>query len=197
VLKPSRGRLCIQSMCFQTNLTSSASCRCKLNDWGHLEQQEIKTLFKTLNPDTIIYLQAFFEFIDGHPRFFPANSQLLGSFISYSMAGSRLQKNKPHKTRFASKSSRHAHKLSTIDSKGISKGAQHHVSKGARAARLQRNKMVRDQKRATLLAERRASTGSASPPRILVRKLLIYLLWIEFILFIFQCSYWSTCPTNA
>jgi len=84
------------------------------------------------------------------------------------MAGSRLQKNKPHKTRFASKSSRHAHKLSTIDSKGISKGAQHHVSKGARAARLQRNKMVRDQKRATLLAERRASTGSASPPRILV-----------------------------
>lgn len=84
------------------------------------------------------------------------------------MAGSRLQKNKPHKTRFSSKSSRHAHKLSTIDSKGISKGAQHHVSKGARAARLQRNKMVRDQKRAALLAERRASSGSTSPPRILV-----------------------------
>lgn len=84
------------------------------------------------------------------------------------MAGSRLQKNKPHKTRFASKSSRHAHKLSTIDSKGISKGAHHHVSKGARAARLQHNKMVRDQKRAALLAERRASSGSASPPRILV-----------------------------
>lgn len=84
------------------------------------------------------------------------------------MAGSRLQKNKPHKTRFSSKSSRHAHKLSTIDSKRISKGAQHHVSKGARAARLQRNKMVRDQKRAALLAERRASSGSTSPPRILV-----------------------------
>lgn len=84
------------------------------------------------------------------------------------MAGSRLQKNKPHKTRFASKSSRHDHKLSTIDSKGISKGAQHHVSKGARAVRLQRNKMIRDQKRAALLAERRASSGSASPPRILV-----------------------------
>lgn len=84
------------------------------------------------------------------------------------MAGSRLQKNKPHKTRFASKSSRHDHKLSRIDSKGISKGAQHHVSKGARAVRLQRNKMIRDQKRAALLAERRASSGSASPPRILV-----------------------------
>eukprot|EP01018_Ginkgo_biloba_P009491 Gb_29644 [translate_table: standard] len=83
------------------------------------------------------------------------------------MAGSRIQKNKAHKTRFASKSSRHAHKLAA-DGKGISKGTQVHISKGARAARLQRSKMVRDQKRAALLSEKRAMSGPTSPPRILV-----------------------------
>ncbi|KAH9303457.1 hypothetical protein KI387_015040, partial [Taxus chinensis] len=91
-----------------------------------------------------------------------------GLGLFYAMAGSRIQKNKPHKTRFASKSSRHAHKLSEPAAKAISKGSQHNISKGARAARLQRSKMVRDQKRAALLAEKRASNCSTSPPRILV-----------------------------
>ncbi|XP_057857342.2 uncharacterized protein LOC131066561 isoform X1 [Cryptomeria japonica] len=87
--------------------------------------------------------------------------------IKSTMAGSRLQKNKPHKTRFASKSSRHIHKLSESAAK-ISKGSQHNMSKGAKAARMQRSKMVREQKRAALLAEKRALTGSTSPPRIIV-----------------------------
>lgn len=42
------------------------------------------------------------------------------------------------------------------------------MAKGARAARIQRNKMVRDQKRAALLKEKRASAGSCSPPRVIV-----------------------------
>ncbi|RVX16015.1 hypothetical protein CK203_005696 [Vitis vinifera] len=42
------------------------------------------------------------------------------------------------------------------------------VAKGAKAARLQRNKMIRDQKRAAILKEKRASSGSTSPPRVIV-----------------------------
>lgn len=74
------------------------------------------------------------------------------------------------------------------------------VAKGAKAARLQRNKMVvdlwisfilfprfnaivpyyiywllqiRDQKRAAILKEKRASSGSTSPPRVIVSILYI------------------------
>ncbi|CAB4281249.1 unnamed protein product [Prunus armeniaca] len=81
------------------------------------------------------------------------------------MGGSRAQVNKPHKTRFASKSSRNLHK--TSDKSRIGK-SEHNVAKGARAARVQRNKMLREQKRAALLKEKRASSGSASAPRVIV-----------------------------
>ncbi|KAL2472643.1 P-loop containing nucleoside triphosphate hydrolase superfamily protein [Forsythia ovata] len=83
------------------------------------------------------------------------------------MAGSRLQVNKPHKTRFASKSSRNVHKIPLKDKSKISK-SERNVAKGAKAARLQRNKMMREQKRAAVLKEKRASSGSKSPPRVIV-----------------------------
>ncbi|KAI7724522.1 hypothetical protein M8C21_023976 [Ambrosia artemisiifolia] len=81
--------------------------------------------------------------------------------------GSRSQVNKSHKTRFASKSSRNIHKTSVKDKSKISK-PDRNVMKGAKAARLQRNKMMREQKRATLLKEKRASSGTASAPRVIV-----------------------------
>ncbi|KAF5803959.1 putative ribosome biogenesis protein Bms1/Tsr1 [Helianthus annuus] len=81
--------------------------------------------------------------------------------------GSGAQVNKSHKTRFASKSSRNIHKTSVKDKSKISK-PDRNVMKGARAARLQRNKMMREQKRATLLKEKRASSGTASAPRVIV-----------------------------
>lgn len=83
------------------------------------------------------------------------------------MAGSRVQVNKTHKSRFSSKASRSIHKTSLKDKSRISK-SDHNVSKGARAARIQRNKMVREQKRATLLKEKRASSGSTTSPRVIV-----------------------------
>ncbi|KAM7486922.1 hypothetical protein LguiA_002931 [Lonicera macranthoides] len=83
------------------------------------------------------------------------------------MAGSsRAQINKSHKTRFASKSSRNAHKVPLKDKK-ISKSASN-IAKGAKAARIQRNKMMKEQKRAALLKEKRAVSGSGSPPRVIV-----------------------------
>ncbi|KAM7489829.1 hypothetical protein LguiB_027313 [Lonicera macranthoides] len=83
------------------------------------------------------------------------------------MAGSsRAQINKSHKTRFASKSSRNAHKVPLKDKK-ISKSASN-IAKGAKAARIQRNKMMKEQKRAALLKEKRAVSGSRSPPRVIV-----------------------------
>ncbi|KDP36805.1 hypothetical protein JCGZ_08096 [Jatropha curcas] len=83
------------------------------------------------------------------------------------MGGSRVQINKSHKSRFASKSSRNLHRTSLKDKSRIAK-SEHNVTKGARAARIQRNKMLREQKRAALLKEKRASNGSSSPPRIIV-----------------------------
>ncbi|KAK6933908.1 Ribosome biogenesis protein BMS1/TSR1, C-terminal [Dillenia turbinata] len=85
------------------------------------------------------------------------------------MGGSRVQVNKAHKTRFASKSSRQVHKTSLQDKKNnrVSK-SEKNVGKGARAARIQRNKMLRDQKRAALLKEKRESSGKTSAPRIIV-----------------------------
>ncbi|KAM1398258.1 hypothetical protein ACFX2I_015726 [Malus domestica] len=81
------------------------------------------------------------------------------------MGGSRAQVNKQHKTRFASKSSRNLHK--TSEKSRIGK-PERNVTKGARAARVQRSKMLREQKRAAVLKEKRASSGSASPPRVIV-----------------------------
>ncbi|CAN6927569.1 unnamed protein product [Brassica oleracea] len=105
------------------------------------------------------------------------------------MGRSRVQVNKAHKTRFSSKSSRNLHRTSLqgsnnfisfhlqnnlkknlqIESDGgrIGKAEGNHV-KGARAARLQRGKMLREQKRAAVLKEKRASGGSTSAPRVIV-----------------------------
>lgn len=85
------------------------------------------------------------------------------------MGGSRNQVNKAHKTRFSSKSSRNLHKTSgsvysafflfllcalfdsdwdydssvvAVSDKGRIGKSEHNVAKGARAARIQRNKMV-------------------------------------------------------
>ncbi|XWS25999.1 hypothetical protein CRYUN_Cryun27aG0116100 [Craigia yunnanensis] len=79
------------------------------------------------------------------------------------MGGSRVQVNKPHKSRFSSKSYRNIHKVSQKDKSRIAK-SDRNVTEGARAARLQRSKMLREQKRAALLKEKRASSGSFSPP---------------------------------
>ncbi|OVA19550.1 Ribosome biogenesis protein BMS1/TSR1 [Macleaya cordata] len=83
------------------------------------------------------------------------------------MAGSRVQVNKAHKTRFSSKASRQVHKTSNTGKNRISK-PDRNAAKGARDARIQRNKMVRDQKRDALLKEKRASSGATSPPRVIV-----------------------------
>ncbi|KAG8091465.1 hypothetical protein GUJ93_ZPchr0012g21725 [Zizania palustris] len=83
------------------------------------------------------------------------------------MGGSRAQVNKPHKTRFASKASRHAHKIDKVRT-GKPEGSHRAAVKGARAARVQRSKAIRDQKRAALLKEKRSSVGSLSAPRVIV-----------------------------
>ncbi|KAG2328380.1 hypothetical protein Bca52824_011108 [Brassica carinata] len=83
------------------------------------------------------------------------------------MGRSRVQVNKAHKTRFSSKSSRNLHKTSLQDGGRIGKAEGNHV-KGARAARLQRGKMLREQKRAAVLKEKRASGGLTSAPRVIV-----------------------------
>ncbi|XP_047327231.1 pre-rRNA-processing protein TSR1 homolog [Impatiens glandulifera] len=83
------------------------------------------------------------------------------------MAGAKVQVNKPHKTRFASKSSRNVHKVSLQDKSKAAK-SDRNVGKGAREVRLQRNKMAMEQKRAAVLKEKRASSGSESSPRVIV-----------------------------
>lgn len=83
------------------------------------------------------------------------------------MTGSRVQVNKSHKSRFSTKSSRNLHKTAAKDKSRIGK-SDCNVAKGAKAARVQRNKMLRDQKRLALLKEKRASSGIASPPRVIV-----------------------------
>uniref|UniRef100_A0A1J3JM36 Pre-rRNA-processing protein TSR1-like protein n=1 Tax=Noccaea caerulescens TaxID=107243 RepID=A0A1J3JM36_NOCCA len=83
------------------------------------------------------------------------------------MGHSRVQVNKAHKTRFSSKSSRNLHKTSLQDCGRIGKSDSNYV-KGAKAARLQRGKMLREQKRAAVLKEKRASGGINSAPRVIV-----------------------------
>ncbi|EOA39699.1 hypothetical protein CARUB_v10008343mg [Capsella rubella] len=83
------------------------------------------------------------------------------------MGRSRVQVNKAHKTRFSSKSSRNLHRTSLQDGGRIGKSDSSYV-KGARAARVQRGKMLREQKRAAVLKEKRASGGLNSAPRVIV-----------------------------
>ncbi|KAH7523416.1 hypothetical protein FEM48_Zijuj06G0008700 [Ziziphus jujuba var. spinosa] len=83
------------------------------------------------------------------------------------MGGSRTQVNKPHKSRFSSKSDRHIHRTSLKEKNRIAK-SEPNAANGARAARLQRSKMLREQKKEALLKEKRASSGWASPPRVIV-----------------------------
>ncbi|KAL6544146.1 hypothetical protein OROGR_010643 [Orobanche gracilis] len=84
------------------------------------------------------------------------------------MGGSGHQLNKAHKTRFTSKSSRNAHKVSSQDKLKVSRSDGGGIAKGAKAARLQLNKMMREQKRAAILEKKRALSGSLSPPRVIV-----------------------------
>ncbi|KQK18356.1 hypothetical protein BRADI_1g41930v3 [Brachypodium distachyon] len=83
------------------------------------------------------------------------------------MGGARSQVNKAHKTRFASKASRHSHKIDKARS-GKPESSHRAAVKGARAARVQRSKAIRDQKRAALLKEKRSIVGSSSAPRVIV-----------------------------
>ncbi|KAL6544144.1 hypothetical protein OROGR_010641 [Orobanche gracilis] len=83
------------------------------------------------------------------------------------MRGSH-QSNKAHKTRLASKSSRNAHKVSSQDKLKVSKSDGGGIGKGAKAAPLQLNKMMREQKRAAILEKKRALSRSLSPPRVIV-----------------------------
>ncbi|KAL8514967.1 hypothetical protein ACS0TY_013885 [Phlomoides rotata] len=83
------------------------------------------------------------------------------------MGGSKHQINKAHKTRFASKSSRNVHKISSQDKVKMSK-SKRNVAEGAKASRLQRNKMMKEQKRAAVLKEKRSLSGPSSPPRVIV-----------------------------
>eukprot|EP00250_Pteridium_aquilinum_P012088 c20503_g1_i1 orf=59-2500(+) len=89
------------------------------------------------------------------------------------MGNSRLQKNKPHKTRFSSKSSRNLHKENAEKRPSASGGGvsrSHHVSmtQKARAARLHHSQNLRDKKRAALLNEKRMGVESSLPPLVLV-----------------------------
>ncbi|KAL6506614.1 hypothetical protein OROHE_022446 [Orobanche hederae] len=83
------------------------------------------------------------------------------------MGGSKVQFNKAHKTRFASKSSRNVHKVPSQGKHKTSK-SDRSICKGAKAARLQRNKMMMEQKRAAILKEKRALSGPSSPPRVIM-----------------------------
>ncbi|CAN6340232.1 unnamed protein product [Urochloa humidicola] len=83
------------------------------------------------------------------------------------MGGGRAQVNKAHKTRFASKASRHAHKIDKVRS-GKPESSHRAAVKGARAARIQQSKAIRDKKRAALLKEKRSSIGSHGAPRVIV-----------------------------
>ncbi|KAL6574371.1 hypothetical protein OROHE_001275 [Orobanche hederae] len=84
------------------------------------------------------------------------------------MGHSRSQVNKQHKRKFSPKSSsRTLHRTSLQDSMGIGKRKSNNF-KGAKNARRQRHKMARDQKRAAVLKEKRASGGSTSAPRLIV-----------------------------
>ncbi|KAI3950802.1 hypothetical protein MKW92_042486 [Papaver armeniacum] len=83
------------------------------------------------------------------------------------MGGARDQVNKAHKTRFSSKTTRQIHKTSNAGNR-ISKPNKKNAAKGAGDARIQRSKMLRTQKRDTLLKEKRASSGQNSPPRVIV-----------------------------
>ncbi|KAG2624219.1 hypothetical protein PVAP13_3KG113900 [Panicum virgatum] len=83
------------------------------------------------------------------------------------MGGGRSQVNKAHKTRFASKASRHAHKIDKVRS-GKPESSHRAAVKGARAARIQQSKAIRDKKRAALLKEKRSTIGSSGTPRVIV-----------------------------
>ncbi|CAI9270447.1 unnamed protein product [Lactuca saligna] len=100
-------------------------------------------------------------------KFEQENTQTCSSAGATMAGGSRAQVNKSHKTRFASKSSRNVHKTSVKDKSKINK-PDRNAMKGARAARLQRNKMMREQKRAALLKEKRTTSATTSAPRVIV-----------------------------
>ncbi|CAI5482306.1 unnamed protein product [Closterium sp. Yama58-4] len=89
--------------------------------------------------------------------------------------GARTQKNKAHKSRFGAKSQRALHKVAKASdggAAGAARGGAKGKGKGhgavAKAERLNRNKLLRDSKRASVLAARRALSASSTPPRIVL-----------------------------
>ncbi|KAL6574370.1 hypothetical protein OROHE_001274 [Orobanche hederae] len=96
------------------------------------------------------------------------DQQLGRALLLQEAMGSRSQVNKQHKRKFSSKSfSRTLHRTSLQDSGGIGK-RKNNNSKGAKNARRQRHKMAREQKRAAVLKDKRASGGSTGAPRLIV-----------------------------
>ncbi|CAI5479242.1 unnamed protein product [Closterium sp. Yama58-4] len=87
--------------------------------------------------------------------------------------GARTQKNKAHKSRFGAKSQRSLHKVAKASdggAAGAARGGAKGKGKGhgavAKAERLNRNKLLRDSKRASVLAAKRALSASFTPPRV-------------------------------
>ncbi|GJP72977.1 hypothetical protein CLOP_g3742 [Closterium sp. NIES-67] len=89
--------------------------------------------------------------------------------------GARTQKNKAHKSRFGAKSQRALHKVAKASDGGAAgpaRGGAKGKGKGhgavAKAERLNRNKLLRDKKRADVLAAKRALSGATTPPRLVL-----------------------------
>ncbi|CAI5969965.1 unnamed protein product [Closterium sp. NIES-65] len=89
--------------------------------------------------------------------------------------GARTQKNKAHKSRFGAKSQRALHKVAKASdggAAGAARGGAKGKGKGhgavAKAERLNRNKLLRDSKRASVLAAKRALSASSTPPRVVL-----------------------------
>ncbi|KAK9748490.1 hypothetical protein RND81_02G061100 [Saponaria officinalis] len=80
--------------------------------------------------------------------------------------GGRAQTNKPHKTRFSSKSSRNLHK--TIKDKHQITKNERNAGKRSKTARRQQKNMIRDKKIAADAQKKRESNSPNSPPRVIV-----------------------------
>jgi hypothetical protein len=81
------------------------------------------------------------------------------------------QKNKSHKTRFASKGQRHKHKIAK-ETVTTGASAAHRSGKASnvnRAQRLQQAKTLRDHRRADALSEKRTGGASGGAPKLIVR----------------------------
>uniref|UniRef100_A0A7N0URR4 Bms1-type G domain-containing protein n=2 Tax=Kalanchoe fedtschenkoi TaxID=63787 RepID=A0A7N0URR4_KALFE len=113
------------------------------------------------------------------------------------MAGKRAQANKPHKSRFASKSSLNLHRTSSVAAGGCRVGKKSSVAKEAKAARIQRSKAKRDQNRAALLKERRDAACSSSANAVAPRVTVLFGLSADVNLNSLEKDIWSVLSTNG